>query len=408
MKRARSVIDAEDVSSYQQMGSIDPSSLPSYKQMGSVDLISMRHIEAQRTSSASHMSEKQAKNPSSSSDAVIGLAAKGVKPITEQRSEHEGKLDLSVRGSKTIVEQRSDSEIKMGLSCKNLIKEEEIGPEQSVIHRVISGSDKIYLKDIASGPIDIVADVMNGHVDETQEHLKAELRDILNGSGGSNQREEFGTLQNLLLIRRDLTPENLLRANRNQLQILVALKTGIQAFLHPDISATQSVLIEVFFHKRCRNMACQSQLSGDDCRCEICTRKTGFCNVCMCTICSKFDFDVNTCRWIGCDVCSHWTHTDCAIRVGKIAMGSSMKRNGCSPEMLYTCIACKHVSELFGWVKDVFHTCTADWEVEDLVKEFDTVRRIFHGSKDSWFTKATLERYITYISCDIWFLCLAH
>jgi hypothetical protein len=196
-------------------------------------------------------------------------------------------------------------------------------------------------------------------------------------------------------MRRDLVPENLLRANRNQLQILVALKTGIQAFLHPDISATQTVLIEVFFHKRCRNMACQNQLSGDDCRCEICTTRSGFCNVCMCTICSKFDFDVNTCRWIGCDVCAHWAHTDCAMRVHQIGMGTSLKG---SSEMLFTCRACKHTSELLGWVRDVFQTCAADWNADELMKEFDSVCRIFHGAEDArgkrlfWKSGELLER----------------
>ena len=250
------------------------------------------------------------------------------------------------------------------------------------MHR-IRGSNYPTLQDIACEPIEAIAESMSGKPRELSEDRKAELREILNGNGGTEKREEFAMLQNKVLSRKDLTPQSLTRANRSQLEILVAIKTGIQAFLHPDIPITQGSLMEVFFYKRCRNVACQNELPGDGCACEVCSTKNGFCNTCMCTICSKFDFDVNTCRWIGCDVCSHWTHTDCAIRVGQIAMGSSRKRNGCSPEMLYTCIACKHVSELFGWVKDVFHTCADEWEVEHLVKEFDTVRRIFHGSKDS-------------------------
>lgn len=145
-------------------------------------------------------------------------------------------------------------------------------------------------------------------------------------------------------------------------------------------------------------MACQNLLPGDGCKCEVCCTKSGFCNACMCTICSKFDFDVNTCRWVGCDVCSHWTHTDCAIRVGQIAMGTSVKGEGRAPEMLFKCKACQHTSELLGWVKDVFRTCAGDWEKEVLMKEFDCVRRIFHGSKDSkgrqlfWKSEELLER----------------
>lgn len=253
--------------------------------------------------------------------------------------------------------------------------------QQTVVHRV-SNYDCLKLKDVACEPIEAVARRMHEQPDELSEDLKAELREILNGTGGAQQREEFASLQKWLLSRVDLSPELLMQANRTQLEILVAIKTGIQAFLHPDISVTQSLLIEVFFYKRCRNMACQNQLPGDECTCEVCSTKTGFCNACMCTICSKFDFDVNTCRWIGCDFCAHWIHTDCAIRVGQIAMGASLKGSGGTSEMLFKCRACKCTSELLGWVKDVFCTCAGDWEREELIKEFDSVRRIFHGSED--------------------------
>lgn len=270
-------------------------------------------------------------------------------------------------------------------------------PEQTVVQRVGS-ADRLRLKDIVCEPIDSVARRMSEQPDELSEDLKAELREILNGTGGIQQREDFALLQKWLISRRDLFPEMLMRANRMQLEILVAIKTGIQAFLHPDISVTQSVLIEVFFCKRCRNMACQNQLPGDECACEVCSTKIGFCNVCMCTICSKFDFDVNTCRWIGCDFCAHWTHTDCAIRVGQIAKGVSLKGPGATSEMLFKCRACKHTSELLGWVKDVFRTCAGDWDKGELMKEFDSVRRIFHGSEDSkgrrlfWKSEELLDR----------------
>eukprot|EP00250_Pteridium_aquilinum_P002615 c12839_g1_i1 orf=538-2064(+) len=269
--------------------------------------------------------------------------------------------------------------------------------EQRVVHP--AGRSKYpALKDIAVEPIDKVVGWMRGQPDELSEDLKAELREILNGNGGIQHREEFALLQRFVLNRKDLSPDSLMHANRAQLEILVAIKTGIQAFLHPDISVTQSSLIEVFFCKRCRNVACQNLLPGDGCKCGVCCENMGFCNACMCTICSKFDFDVNTCRWVGCDVCSHWTHTDCAIRVGQIAMGTSVKGVGRNPEMLFKCKACKHTSELLGWVKDVFCACACDWEKEVLMKEFDCVRRIFHGSKDSkgrqlfWKSEELLER----------------
>jgi hypothetical protein len=154
--------------------------------------------------------------------------------------------------------------------------------------------------------------------DEFLEELKNGLRGILEGNGGSQQREEFLMLQKLIQSRTDLTAKTLIRAHRIQLEILVVINSGIQAFLHPSISLSQTSLIEIFVYKRCRNIACQNQLPADDCTCEICTNRNGFCNLCMCVICNKFDFEVNTCRWIGCDLCSHWTHTDCAIRDGLI------------------------------------------------------------------------------------------
>eukprot|EP00252_Welwitschia_mirabilis_P022055 TRINITY_DN5840_c0_g1_i1.p1 TRINITY_DN5840_c0_g1~~TRINITY_DN5840_c0_g1_i1.p1 ORF type:complete len:597 (+),score=118.27 TRINITY_DN5840_c0_g1_i1:245-2035(+) len=261
------------------------------------------------------------------------------------------------------------------------IEEESERLEQTVVHRV-ANSDRILLRDVAAERLEVMAERMREQPEEFLEVLRAELRAILEGTGGIQHREEFALLQKLVLGRTDLTPESLTRANRVQLEILVAIKTGIQAFLHPDISVTQLVLIEIFCHKRCRNIACQNPLPADDCNCNICSPKSGFCNLCMCVICHKFDFDVNTCRWVGCDNCSHWTHTDCAIRAGQISMGASLKGGISDSEMLFKCRACQKTSELFGWVKDVFQHCALDWDREALMKEFDCVRRIFHGSKD--------------------------
>uniref|UniRef100_A0A0D6QRP0 OBERON-like protein n=1 Tax=Araucaria cunninghamii TaxID=56994 RepID=A0A0D6QRP0_ARACU len=279
-------------------------------------------------------------------------------------------------------------------------EEESERPEQTVVHRV-ANSDRILLRDVAGERLDLIADRMREQPEEFLEDLKTELRLILEGTGGPQHREEFALLQKLVQRRADLTSETLIRAHRIQLEILVAIKTGIQAFLHPDISVTQTVLIEIFAHKRCRNIACQSPLPADDCNCEICSTKNGFCNLCMCVICSKFDFDVNTCRWVGCDTCSHWTHTDCAIRVGQISMGPSLKGVPGSKEMLFRCRACKRTSELLGWVKDIFQHCAHDWDREALMKEFDCVRRIFHGSEDAkgrklfWKSEELLENLKT-------------
>ena len=102
----------------------------------------------------------------------------------------------------------------------------------------------------------------------------------------------------------------------------------------------------------------------------------------MCVICNKFDFEVNTCRWIGCDLCSHWTHTDCAVREQLICMGPSSKSGAGPSDMFFRCQACNRTSELLGWVKDVFQHCAPSWDGEALMRELDYVSRIFHGSKD--------------------------
>ncbi|MBA0549155.1 hypothetical protein Golob_020208 [Gossypium lobatum] len=254
-------------------------------------------------------------------------------------------------------------------------------PEQSVIRRV-SSADKITLRDIARERVDVISEKMHRLPDEFLDELKNQLKAILEGNGGSQNREEFLILQKLVQSRSDLTAKTLIRAHRAQLEILVAINTGIQAFLHPNISLSQTSLIEVFVYKRCRNIACQNQLPADDCTCELCANRNGFCNLCMCVICNKFDFEVNTCRWIGCDLCSHWTHTDCAIRDGQICMGSSVKSGSGPNEMLFRCRACNRTSELFGWVKDVFQHCAPAWDREALMRELDFVSRIFRGSDD--------------------------
>ncbi|CAN6479027.1 unnamed protein product [Victoria cruziana] len=252
---------------------------------------------------------------------------------------------------------------------------------QSVIRR-LTCSDRLSLRDVAGEPVEAVAERMQEMPEELLEELKGELRSILECSGGPQHRDEFHLLQKFVQGRLDLTPKSLVRAHRIQLEILVAINTGIQAFLHPNISIPQSFLIEIFAYKRCRNIACQNTLPGDGCTCEICATRKGFCNLCMCIICSKFDFDVNTCRWIGCDSCSHWTHTDCAIRVGQISMGAGRKGGSGFSEMLFRCQACNKTSQLLGWVKDVFQHCAPRWDRETLLRELDAVIRIFRGSED--------------------------
>ncbi|XP_072971949.1 OBERON-like protein [Typha angustifolia] len=261
-------------------------------------------------------------------------------------------------------------------------KEVENGvPEPQVIRRV-SSADKLSLREVARERVEVIADRMKVMPDELLEDLKNELRVILEGTGGSHHIEEFLYLQKLVQGRAELTANVLAMAHRVQLEILVAIKMGIQAFLHPSVSIPQSRLIEVFLYKRCRNIVCQNSLPADECGCDICTSRNGFCNLCMCVICSKFDFEVNTCRWIGCDLCSHWTHTDCAIRIGQIGTGQSVKNGLGHTEMLFRCQACQRTSELLGWVKDVFQQCAPGWDRDTLIRELEFVSKIFRLSED--------------------------
>ncbi|KAF5943421.1 hypothetical protein HYC85_017498 [Camellia sinensis] len=304
-----------------------------------------------------------------------------------------GSPNLQERGSNSDQVRESPSESASSretwptadaLIAKKLEKEKEGEngfAEHSVI-RHISSSDKMSLRDVARERVDIISERMQHLPDEFLEKLKTEIRVILEGTGGSLHRDEFLSLQKLVQSRSDLTDKTLIRAHRVQLEILVAIKTGIQAFLHPSVSLSQASLIEVFLYKRCRNIACGSPLPAEDCNCEACSMRNGFCNLCMCVICNKFDFEVNTCRWIGCDLCSHWTHTDCAIRNGLIGPGPGVKTGSVPADMLFGCRACNRTSELLGWVKDVFQQCAPSWDREALIRELDYVSRIFRGSED--------------------------
>ncbi|KAJ0443369.1 putative chromatin regulator PHD family [Helianthus annuus] len=265
---------------------------------------------------------------------------------------------------------------------KQMEREKQKEPEnnftENSVTRHISRLDKMSLRDICSERVDIIAEKMHHLPYEFLDNLKNQLRVLIEGTSGDQIKEEYIFLQKMVMSRGDLTEKALTMAHRGQLELLVAVKTGIQAFLHPTVSLSQASLIEIFLYKRCRNIACGSQIPADDCTCEICSKRNGFCNLCMCVICTKFDFEVNTCRWIGCDACSHWTHTDCAIRNGQIGVGP-VKSGG----MLFRCRACMRTSELFGWVKDVFNQCAPLWDRESLIKELDCVRRIFHRSNEN-------------------------
>ncbi|MQM21502.1 hypothetical protein Taro_054544 [Colocasia esculenta] len=312
-----------------------------------------------------------------SSDAPGG-SPDNQEPVSNSGQPHDSPSEsASSRETWPIEHNRSDAAFLKKAEKEK--EEDNESPEQQVVRR-ISNVDKLSLRDVARERVETISERMMVMPNELLEELKSELRVILEGTGGSQHREELLNLQKLVQGRSDLTAKTLTRTHRVQLEILVAINTGIQAFLHPTISLPQSRLIEVFTYKRCRNIACQSAIPADDCNCEICSTKNGFCNLCMCVICNKFDFEVNTCRWIGCDLCSHWTHTDCAIRVGLI--GPSALSGVGLAEMLFRCQACNRTSELLGWVKDVFQHCAPGWDKEALARELDFVSRIFRNSED--------------------------
>ncbi|MCO5591663.1 hypothetical protein L7F22_045654 [Adiantum nelumboides] len=236
------------------------------------------------------------------------------------------------------------------------------------------------LQEIAAEPITLLARMIQELPDSFLESLRSLARDLL---CNFEKRSEFLTLQRLIKNRTDLTENTLLQAQHTQLEILVALKTGEQTFVQVGAKPlTHKVLTEIFLQTRCRNVACQQSLPVDGCECKVCSQKAGFCHECMCVVCSKFDSDNQTCRWLGCDFCMHWCHADCGLRLLHIAPAQSHEGETGDTEMQYRCVACGHSTELFGFVKNAFQLFAENWSAETLTKELDCVRRIFHGSED--------------------------
>ncbi|KAK4794260.1 hypothetical protein SAY86_012254 [Trapa natans] len=197
--------------------------------------------------------------------------------------------------------------------------------------------------------------------------------------------EKHGQLkvfQKTLQDRSDVTFEVLLNAHRTQLEILVAVKTGLPDFLQPPSGTSSSDLVEIFLNLKCKNLACGSALPVNECDCNVCGLRRGFCSECMCLVCSKYDMETNTCKWVGCDVCLHWCHVDCALRESFIRNGQSATGAQGAIEMQFHCVACSHPSEMFGFVKEVFQNFACEWTGDNLYRELEYVRRIFCGSKD--------------------------
>ncbi|GLT96847.1 hypothetical protein SLE2022_144420 [Rubroshorea leprosula] len=245
--------------------------------------------------------------------------------------------------------------------------------------RKLSSPERI-LREIVLEAIPAMAQIIQELSDDTLKATKEYLTKII---AAPEKREELVMLQNWLERRSDLTKETLSKCQKEQLEIMVAIKMGLKSFLSEEDRLPTTELLEIFLFMRCRNLNCKSLLPVDDCDCKICSGNKGFCSSCMCPVCLSFDSASNTCSWVGCDACSHWCHAACGLQRNLIKPGPSLKGPSGITEMQFHCIGCGHASEMFGFVKDVFVCCAKDWGLETLIKELDCVRKIFRGSDDS-------------------------
>ncbi|KAI5576518.1 hypothetical protein BDE02_09G050400 [Populus trichocarpa] len=245
---------------------------------------------------------------------------------------------------------------------------------------LIGGADFVetILGRIVSEPIHVMAKKFHEMAAQAS-CLKESIREILLNT---DKQGQICALQSVLQNRSDLTLDMLLKSHRAQLEVLVALRTGFPEYLQVDSGISSSHLAEIFLNLRCRNLTCQSLLPVDECDCKVCAKKNGFCSLCMCLVCSKFDMASNTCSWVGCDVCLHWCHADCALREAYIRNGRSASGAQGTTEMQFHCVACDHPSEMFGFVKEVFQNFAKDWTAETFCRELEYVKRIFRASKD--------------------------
>ncbi|XP_072972044.1 protein TITANIA-like [Typha angustifolia] len=235
------------------------------------------------------------------------------------------------------------------------------------------------LREIVSESVPAIAQILEDFASESLETLKGYLRNLMEAP---EKKDEFASLQRKLERRSDLTFETLSKSHKTQLEIMVAIKTGIVNFVSGKNRIPSTELVEIFLLMRCRNVNCNSILPVDDCNCKICSTKKGFCSSCMCPVCLKFDCASNTCSWVGCDVCSHWCHAVCGLEKNLIRPGPTLKGSMGTTEMQFLCLGCGHASEMFGFVKEVFNLCAKEWSLETLMKELDCVRKIFHASED--------------------------
>ncbi|KAI4385861.1 hypothetical protein MLD38_003851 [Melastoma candidum] len=233
------------------------------------------------------------------------------------------------------------------------------------------------VREIVLESLPVMSQIIQELSEEVMESSKSYLRSILDVPERS---EELASLQRKLDKRSDLTKETLTKCTRDQLLILVAVRTGLRSFLSGKNKIPNAELVEIFLFLRCRNVDCKMLLPVDDCECKVCSANRGFCSSCMCPVCLKFDCASNTCSWVGCDTCSHWCHASCGIQKNLIRPARNAKSG--AAEMHFFCMGCDHASEMYGFIKDVFSCCAKDWGAESLIKELDCVKKIFRRSED--------------------------
>ncbi|XP_055836322.1 protein OBERON 3-like [Solanum dulcamara] len=235
------------------------------------------------------------------------------------------------------------------------------------------------LGEIVSESIPLMAQIVQELPDATVESTKKYLRSLI---AIPEKKDLLVSLQNRLNGRSDLTIETLSKCNKTQLEIFVAIKMELGTFLSSENHLQATELIEIFSLERCRNIYCKRLLPVDNCKCKICSKNKGFCNVCMCQVCLNLDYANGTCSWVGCDLCVHWCHVVCAIQRNLIKPGPSINGPSGSTEMQFHCLGCGHSSEMFRFTKEMYRCCAKDWDQEILIKELDYVQKIFHGSDD--------------------------
>ncbi|XP_022896609.1 protein OBERON 4-like [Olea europaea var. sylvestris] len=251
------------------------------------------------------------------------------------------------------------------------------GEKQALV--VVADFAESIITMIVSEPAESMAQRFNDIAEKHVACVKDFVHDIISNPA---KQWQLSALQKELRNRSDIQLNVLMNLHRPQLEILVALKMGLQVFLKQNHDIPPSDLAEIFLNMRCRNLTCRSLLPVDECDCKICVQKNGFCRECMCLVCSKFDMASNTCSWVGCDVCLHWCHADCGLRESHIRNGNSGSGSQGTTEMQFYCVACDHPSEMFGFVKEVFQNFVKEWTAENLSRELEYLRRIFFASKD--------------------------